>query len=171
MDNHLAYPNARVGVFIDVQNMYYTARALYDSYVNFGNILELAISKRQLIRAFAYVVKSEGPKEQGFFEALTKTGWEVRSKDIQVFADGSKKGDWDVGIAIDAVKVADRLDVIVLVSGDGDFQPLVTYLKENKGCRVEGIAFGKSTSAKLVESLDYFHNLDDNPKPYLIRHG
>ncbi len=163
------YTNQRVGVFIDVQNMYYSARAMYDSHVSFGKILEKAIGKRQLIRAFAYVVRSDAPKEQTFFDALEKFGLEIRSKDIQIFPGGEKKGDWDVGLAVDAIKTADRLDVVVLVSGDGDFQPLVTYLKENKGCRVEGIAFGRSTSAKLIESLDQFFDLDQHVKDYLIR--
>src|SRR3989344_2083428 len=161
----------RVGVFIDVQNMYYSARAMYESYVNFAKILEVAIAKRKLIRAFAYVIKSETPKEQGFFDALANQGLELKSKDIQVFAGGAKKGDWDVGLAVDAIKIADRLDVVVLATGDGDFIPLVTYLKENKGCRVEGISFGRSTSGKLLEVLDQFTDLDSNPKLYLLRHA
>lgn len=164
-----SYANQRVGVFIDIQNMYYSARAMYDSHVNFGKILEHAVNKRQLIRAIAYVVRSDAPKEQTFFDALEKVGLEIRSKDIQIFPGGEKKGDWDVGVAVDAIKIADRLDVVVLVTGDGDFLPLVTYLKENKGCRVEGIAFGRSTSSKLIESLDHFYDLDANAKDYLIK--
>lgn len=165
----LNYPNQRVGVFIDVQNLYYSARAMYESNVNFSRILEAAVNGRQLIRAMAYVIKSEAPKEQGFFDALEKGGLEIRSKDIQIFADGQKKGDWDVGIAIDAIKVADRLDVVVLVTGDGDFMPLVTYLKENKGCRVEGLSFGRSTSAGLKEVLDVFTDIDDRATHFLFK--
>ncbi len=165
----VSYHNQRVGVFIDVQNLYYSARAMYESNVNFGRILEVATNNRQLIRAMAYVIRSEAPKEQGFFDALEKAGLEIRSKDIQIFADGQKKGDWDVGIAIDAVKVADRLDVVVLVTGDGDFTPLVTYLKENKGCRVEGVAFGRSTSAKLIECLDHFTDIDERSNNFLFK--
>jgi len=165
------YSFQRVGVFVDVQNLYYSARAMYESHVNFGKVLELAIGKRQPIRTLAYVIRSEAPKEQGFFDALANFGLEIQSKDIQIFAGGAKKGDWDVGIAVDAIKIADRLDVIVLVTGDGDFIPLVHYLRENKGCRVEGIAFGRSTSAKLIESLDSFQDLDQNPKQYLLRHA
>ena len=163
------YANQRVGVFVDVQNLYYSARAMYESYVNFGKIVETAIGKRIPIRTIAYVIKSDAPKEQGFFDALANYGIELKSKDIQIFAGGAKKGDWDVGIAIDAVKIADRLDVIVLVTGDGDFTPLVTYLRENKGCRVEGMSFGRSTSAKLIEHLDQFTDLDADPKQFLIR--
>lgn len=163
------YSNQRVGVFVDVQNLYYSARAMYDANVNFGRILETAANGRQLIRAIAYVIKSEAPKEQGFFDALEKAGFEVKSKDIQVFADGQKKGDWDVGVAIDAIKIADRLDVVVLVTGDGDFIPLVTYLRENRGCRVEGVAFGRSTSSKLIESLDSFVDIDEDKRGFLFK--
>lgn len=163
-----SFINQRVGVFIDVQNMYYSARTMYDSHVNFGKVLEKAVENRLLIRAIAYVIKSDAPKEQTFFDALGKSGLEVVSKDIQIFPGGAKKGDWDVGLAVDAMKIADRLDAVVLVTGDGDFQPLVTYLKENKGCRVEGMAFGRSTSAKLIEALDQFTDLD-NEKGVLIK--
>ena len=162
------YANQRVGVFVDVQNLYYSARAMYESYVNFGKIVEKAINKRLPIRTIAYVIRSDAPKEQGFFDALAGFGLEIKSKDIQIFAGGAKKGDWDVGIAVDAMKIADRLDVVVLVTGDGDFTPLVTYLRENKGCRVEGISFGRSTSAKLIECLDQFTDLDTDVKQYLI---
>jgi len=159
----------RVGVFVDVQNMYYSARALFDSNVNFSRLLQNAVGSRQMIRAFAYVIRSEAPKEQGFFDALTKADYEVRSKDIQVFGDGQKKGDWDVGIAMDAIKIADKLDVVVLATGDGDFVPLVTYLQENRGCRVEGMAFERSTSAKLIETLDKFTDIGADPRHYLFK--
>jgi uncharacterized LabA/DUF88 family protein len=163
------YSNQRIGVFVDVQNLYYSARAMYDANVNFGKILEAATNGRQLIRAIAYVIKSEAPKEQGFFDALEKAGFEVKSKDIQIFADGRKKGDWDVGIAVDAIKIADRLDVVVLVTGDGDFVPLVTYLRENRGCRVEGVGFGRSTSSKLIETLDSFVSIDDSKGNFIFK--
>lgn len=163
------YSNQRVGVFVDVQNLYYSARAMYDANVNFGKILETAANGRQLIRAIAYVIKSEAPKEQSFFDALEKAGFEVKSKDIQVFADGQKKGDWDVGVAIDAIKIADRLDAVVLATGDGDFIPLVTYLRENRGCRVEGVAFGRSTSSKLIEALDSFVDIDADKRSFLFK--
>jgi len=161
----------RVGIFIDVQNMYHSAKALYEQNVNFAKIIEHATNNRQLVRAMAYVIKSENGKEQQFFEALEKIGIELQAKDVQVFASGQKKGDWDVGMAVDAIKIAHRLDVVVLVTGDGDFCPLVNYLRENKGCKVEGIAFGRSTSAKLIETLDQFTDLDKDPRHFLIRVG
>ncbi|MFH0952574.1 MAG: NYN domain-containing protein [Patescibacteria group bacterium] len=154
----------RVGVFVDVANMYHSAKNLFGTHVSFSNILKNAIDGRKLIRAFAYVIKSETPEELTFFEALTKQGFEVRVKDLQVFAGGAKKGDWDVGMSIDAIILAERLDAIVLVSGDGDFVDLVTYLKHNKGCRVEVMAFGQSASSQLRVVADEFIDLSQDAK-------
>lgn len=159
----------RAGVFIDVSNMYHCARHLYNSYVNFGQILKDVVAGRQLIRAIAYVVSADVEQEKAFFEALEKLGFEVKEKELQVFADGSKKGDWDVGISVDAITLADRLDAIVLVSGDGDFIPLVNFLKHNKGSKVEVVAFGRSCSGKLIEEADEFLDLDKDSKRYLMK--
>jgi uncharacterized LabA/DUF88 family protein len=160
----------RVGVFVDVANMYHSAKNLYSAKVNFQEVLRTAIASRKLIRAIAYVIKSESSEERGFFGALDAQGFEVKTKDLQIFAGGAKKADWDVGIAMDAIKLADKLDSIILVSGDGDYAPLVTYLKENKGCQVEIIAFGKTTSSRLIEVSDDFTDLGQDPKRYLITH-
>ncbi|MDP2670908.1 MAG: NYN domain-containing protein [bacterium] len=161
-------PNQRVGVFVDVQNMYYSAKNLYEGQrVNFSQILEKATAGRQMIRAFAYVIKASMPEEQTFFDALEKAGFEVKSKDVQIFPGGVKKGDWDVGIAIDMIRLAPRLDVLVLVSGDGDYINLVEYL-QNQGYRVESMSFGKSTSGKLIEQIDEFTDMDENYQQYLF---
>jgi len=163
----ITYKEQRVGVFIDVQNMYYSAKNLYNAKVSFGNILETAVGNRKLIRAIAYVVKTKTGEEKVFFEALEKLGLETREKELMIY-DGAKKADWDVGICIDSIALADRLDVIVLVSGDGDFIPLVQYLKMNKGCRVESMAFRETTSTKLVETVDHFIDLSQDRRRYLI---
>lgn len=163
------HKDQRVGVFIDMGNMYHSAKNLYNTRVNFGEILKTAVADRKLIRASAYVVRSGNSEEDSFFEALTKQGFELKMKDLQVFAGGAKKGDWDVGMAIDAIKAADKLDVVVLVTGDGDFLPLVSYLRENKGCLVELIAFGKTASGKLIESVDDYVDLDKDIDLYLLR--
>ena len=158
----------RIGVLVDVQNMYYTAKVLYKKKVNFKNILNEAIGGRKFIRAIAYGVKTEEGLEEKFFEALEKHGLEVKTKDLQIFAGGSKKADWDVGIAVDAIKLSKSLDVIVLVSGDGDYIPAIEYIKNTTGCRVEVIAFQKSTSSKLIEAVDGFTDLSENKKRFLI---
>ncbi len=165
----MRHPYQRVGVFIDVSNMYHSAKNLYRANVNFAKILETALAGRQLIRAIAYVIRSKSQEEQTFFEALGRQGFEVKMKDLQIFPGGMKKADWDVGIAIDAIKLADKLDVVVLVSGDGDYLPLLTYLNENKGCLVEVIAFGETTSGKLIGAADDFIDLSKNKRKFLLR--
>lgn len=160
--------NQRVGVFVDVQNMYHSAKNLFQANANFKNILEDAVNGRQLIRALAYVVASETPEEEAFFEALESQGFEVMSKDLQVFSSGAKKADWDVGIAVDAIKLASRLDAIVLVSGDGDFIPAVRYLQENKGCFVELMSFKESTSSALIQEVDAYVDLSKAQSRYLL---
>lgn len=158
----------RVGVLIDVQNLYYSARNLYNARVNFREVLKLAVSDRNLIRVFAYVVRTKTGEEKPFFEALTKLGIETRVKDLQEFYGGQKKADWDVGIVIDAIRMAPSTDVLVLASGDGDFVSLVEYLK-NQGKRVEIIAFGRSASARLKEIADEFIDLESSPRGYLLK--
>jgi len=167
----IKHKEQRVGVFVDVANMYHSAKNLYGAKVNFEEVLKSAIAGRKLIRAVAYVIKSESEEERGFFGALDSQGFEVKAKDLQVFAGGAKKADWDVGIAVDAIKMADKLDSIIIVSGDGDYTPLVTYLRENKGCQVEVLAFGKTTSGKLIDLVDDYTDLGQDTKKYLIGGG
>ncbi len=164
----IKHSGQRIGVLIDVQNLYHSAKNLYNSRVNFSEILKLAVSNRNLIRAFAYVVRTKTGEEKAFFDALTNLGIETRVRDLQEFYGGQKKADWDVGIVIDAVRMAPSVDTLVLVSGDGDFVSLVEYLK-NQGKRVEAIAFGRSASGKLKEEVDEFINLEENPKKYLLK--
>jgi uncharacterized LabA/DUF88 family protein len=166
----IKHKEQRVGVFIDTQNIYHSAKNLYHSKVNFGQIVKDAVGERSLIRAVAYVITTEAGDEKAFFEALTKMGIETKTKDLQIFGSGAKKADWDVGLAIDAVKLAPKLDAVILVTGDGDFVPLVEYLQTNEGCQVEVVSFGKSTSSKLREVIDDFFDLDENVSKYLIGH-
>lgn len=157
----------RVGVFIDTQNMYYSARYLFGRRVNFGNIVEDAVAGRKLIRAMAYVVKTKAADETPFFEALQRLGIELREKELMEFLSGQKKADWDVGLAIDVVRMLDMLDVVVLVTGDGDFVPLIEFAK-SRGRIVEVIGFRETTASKLVESADDYTNLSDNKRRFLI---
>jgi uncharacterized LabA/DUF88 family protein len=158
----------RVAVFIDVQNLYHSAKNLYQARVNFREILKTAVSTRKLIRAFAYVVRTKTGEEKPFFDALINLGIETRVKDLQEYYGGMKKADWDVGIAVDAIKTSLSVDTIVLISGDGDYVPLVEYLI-NHGKRVEAMAFGKSTSSKLREAVDEFVDLGESGDKYLLK--
>ncbi|PIS13575.1 MAG: hypothetical protein COT67_01025 [Candidatus Tagabacteria bacterium CG09_land_8_20_14_0_10_41_14] len=164
----IKHKNQRVAVLIDVQNMYHSAKALYKKKVHFKEVLKQAVSGRQLIRAIGYVIRTETGEEKSFFEALNKIGIELKVKDLQIYPGGMKKADWDVGLSIDAVRLADSIiDAIVLVTGDGDFVPLVEFLK-GKGRQVEVMAFGKSTSARLKETADDFTDMGENAKRFLI---
>ncbi len=164
----IKHKSQRVGIFIDTQNLYHSAKNLYKSKVNFGAVVKEALAGRQLIRAVAYVIRTESEEEKGFFEALNKTGIETKIKDIRVFAGGAKKADWDLGMAVDAIAMSQKLDTIVLATGDGDFVPVVEYLKYTQGCQVEVIAFGKSSSGQLREAADDFVDMCDDPRNYLI---
>lgn len=161
------FPQQRVGVFVDIQNMYYTARSLFSKKVNFGNILREAVGDRQLVRALAYGITTEEAHEEEFHEALGKQGFEVKTKPLQTFIGGQKKGDWDVGMAMDVLRLLTKIDVAVLVTGDGDFIPLVRYGKES-GLRVEVMGFRESTSSALVEEADSFTDMSKDPKTFLI---
>ena len=180
MKSPASYPGQRVGIFIDVQNLYHSAKNLYRGRVNYEELIKHLTGNRQLIRAMAYVAKSEGivdipatrtgegsaeaSAESSFFEALEKAGLELRMKDLQVWADGTKKADWDVGMAVDAIRMSSSLDVIILVTGDGDFLPLIDYLKWGAGKLVEVSAFRRSASSKLVEAADHFVSIEDVPR-------
>lgn len=163
----IKHKNQRVGVFIDTQNLYHCAKNLYRANVNFGQVVKDALAGRLLTRAVAYVITTESGEEKSFFEALAKVGIETKTKPLQIFGSGAKKADWDVGLAIDAIKLASKVDAVVIASGDGDYVPLVEYLK-TQGCQVEVVSFGKSTSGKLIEAADEFTDLDENPRKYLL---
>src|ERR1700722_2017667 len=194
MKSTSSYSNQRVGIFVDVQNLYHSVKNLYHGRVNYTELMKHLVGERQLIRAMAYVVKSEGvepqhgfaerqtghaaarPAEKGnagngdlsseaaFFEALEKAGLELRMKDLQIYAGGMKKADWDVGMAVDAIRMSEFLDVIILVTGDGDFIPLVDYLKWGNGRLVEVAAFKRSASSKIQDAADKFIAIEDIPR-------
>lgn len=163
----IRHKEQRVAIFIDTQNLYHSAKNIYHSKVNFDAVLKQALGDRKLVRALAYVVTTESGEEQAFFEALEKIGIETKTKDLQVFFGGAKKADWDVGMAIDAVKYAKKVDAVVLATGDGDFVPLVEHIRA-EGCQVEIIAFGRSSSARLRECADNFIDMDEDSRMYLI---
>jgi uncharacterized LabA/DUF88 family protein len=163
----IKHPEQRVGVFIDTQNLYHSAKNIYHARVNFGNVLKDSVAGRRLIRARAYVVTTESGEEKNFFEALAKIGIETRTKDLQVFFGGAKKADWDVGMAVDAITMSPKLDTVILATGDGDFVPLAEYLKVH-GVQVEVVSFGRSTSGRLKEAADHFLDLDTDPRRYLM---
>lgn len=157
----------RVGIFIDTQNIYHSARNLYGAKVDFGAVMKKALGKRRLVRAIAYVITTDAGDETMFLEALEKIGVETMSKELQVFPGGFKKADWDVGIVVDAITLAPKLDVIIIVSGDGDFVPAIDYLKM-QGCQVEVVAFSQSASSRIQQAADHFTDLSIDADKYLL---
>jgi len=165
----IRHPDQRVAIIIDTQNLYHSAKNLYKAKVHFANVVKAALGDRKLIRAVSYVVNTESGEEQPFFEAMEKLGIEIKTKDLQIFYGGAKKADWDVGMVVDAIKLANKVDAIVFATGDGDFIPGVEYIK-NMGCQVEGITFGRSASSAFRASVDDFIDLDEDPATFLMNY-
>ena len=163
----LQHKDQKVAVLIDVQNLYYSAKHMYNAKVNFKEILKTAVAGRKLIRAIAYTIEADIKGEATFYKALEGIGIEVKSKALQQFYGGAKKGDWDIGLAMDAVRLASKVDTLVLISGDGDFKDLLQYLKAH-GCRTEVIAFSKTASILLKNEADMFLDMESNKRKYLL---
>lgn len=159
--------NQRVAVLIDTANLYHTAKIVYHSKVHFESLIHTVVGNRSLARAIAYTITSDNATETSFLETLTDSGIEVKTKPLITYRNGNQKADWDVGITVDAVALASHIDVLVLVSGDGDFVPLGIYL-QSRGVRFEVAAFDQSVSQILVESSQVFHNLSEITDTILI---
>jgi len=153
--------NPRVGVFVDVQNIYYGAKIGYQAKLNFETLLNLVTKDREVITAIAYIVQTPEINQDEFIKTLDRVGYTVKSKDLRRRADGSAKGDWDLGIAMDIISLQDRLDVVVLVSGDGDFTELIKVLKRSN-ITVEVAAFQHNTSRDLIEIADTFYPMEED---------
>lgn len=165
--NLAVHPEQRVAIFIDTQNLYHSAKSNYRANVNYEELIKIAVHGRRLVRAFAYVIKSTENTEEKFFEALEEIGIEMRMKDLQIFHTGAKKADWDVGLAVDMIRLTEKVDVIVLASGDGDFIEVIRYC-QSRGVRVEVMAFEKTTNSKIIEEADHFTDLGDRGTSFLI---
>jgi uncharacterized LabA/DUF88 family protein len=161
------HPNQRVSVLADAQNLYHTAQSLYSRNIDYSALLEKSVAERQLVRAVAYVIRADSPEEESFFEALQDIGFETKIKDIKTYADGSKKADWDVGMALDALTLARKVDTVVLATGDGDFSRLCSHLR-HLGVRVEVTAFRQSAADELVEAADAFVDMSEREPTFLL---
>jgi uncharacterized LabA/DUF88 family protein len=157
----------RVAMLADAQNLYHTAQSLYSRNIDYSSLLEKGVQDRELTRAIAYVIRADAPDEESFFEALVDIGFETKIKQIKTFADGSKKADWDLGMALDAVTLANHVDTIVLCTGDGDFSRLCSHLR-HEGVRVEVMGFAESSADELVEASDTFVDLSEREETFLL---
>ncbi|GGM71136.1 uncharacterized LabA/DUF88 family protein [Halarchaeum rubridurum] len=161
------HPAQRVAVLADAQNLYHSSHSLYSQNVDYAGLLDTAVDGRELVRAIAYVIRADSPQEESFFEALRDIGFEAKIKDIKTFGDGSKKADWDVGISLDAVTLAEKVDTVALCTGDGDFSRLCHHLR-HEGVRVEVFGFRSSTADELVEAADDFTDLAERRETVLL---
>jgi len=161
------HPSQRVAMLADAQNLYHTAQSLYSRNIDYSALLEKGVAGRDLTRAIAYVVRADSPDEESFFEALVDIGFEPKIKEIKTFGDGSKKADWDVGMSLDAVTLANHVDTVVLCTGDGDFSRLCSHLR-HEGVRVEVMAFRESTAEELIEATDTFIDLSERQETFLL---
>ncbi|MCL9814582.1 NYN domain-containing protein [Natranaeroarchaeum aerophilus] len=161
------HPGQRVAVLVDAQNLYHSAQSLYSNNIDYSSLLEKSVQDRELTRAIAYVIRADSPEEESFFDALTDIGFETKIKDIKTFSDGSKKADWDVGMSLDAVTLAEHVDTIVLCTGDGDFSRLCSHMR-HEGVRVEVMGFESSTAEELKEAADSFVNLSERTETFLL---
>jgi uncharacterized LabA/DUF88 family protein len=145
----------RVGLFVDVQNMFYAARKRFNGKLNYQELISFTLRGRKMAKAVAYIIQTPDVDQTQFIALLERCGYKVRSKELKTRLDGSAKGDWDMDIAMDIISSIQQLDVVILVSGDGDFVPLVKMLKKH-GLRVEVVSFEYNTAMELREEADLF---------------
>src|ERR671932_2679151 len=168
----------RVAVFVDGANLYHSIKNYYKGVLDYARLLSAAVGDRKLLRATFYIVEKQEtdetqgtPSARSFVYNLNRFGYKVRSKPLVVHEtlspDGervvSHKGDWDMGIVVDMMRLADHADTYVLVSGDGDYVEAIEYLQSEKGLRVEVISAGQCTSQALLDVCDTHTDLGDIP--------
>ena len=151
----------KVAIFADVQNIYYTTRQSYQRHFNYAAFWAQATAGRKVVSAFAYAIDKGDSKQQGFQQILRNVGFEVKLKPYIQRSDGSAKGDWDVGITLDVIDTAAKVDVIVLLSGDGDFDLLLDKARSVYGVTTEAYGVPGLTAPSLINSASRFIAIDD----------
>nr|WP_252728282.1 NYN domain-containing protein [Alteromonas sp. C1M14] len=149
-------------MFVDVQNVYYTVRSGFKRHFDYNRFWAMATMERQVLNASAYAIDRNDEKQKQFQNILRAIGFDVKLKPFIQRADGSAKGDWDVGITLDVMEAAAVSDIIVLVSGDGDFDLLVQRAQQLHGCEVEVYGVEKLTADSLIRSASRFIPIRDN---------
>jgi uncharacterized LabA/DUF88 family protein len=146
----------RVSVFVDIQNIYYTVKQIYDCHFDYSRFMSEVTDGRQLIKAIAYAIDKGDEKQIKFQKIIENLGFEIKLKPFIKRSDGSRKGDWDVGITIDILDFAKQSDVIVLASGDGDFDLLASKIKEEYKIKIEVYGVQELTATSLIENATKF---------------
>ncbi len=151
-----------VSLFVDVQNVYYTTRQAYRCHFDYNKLWAEATKDRRVVQAIAYTTERGDEKQRQFQNILRAIGFEVKLKPFIQRADGSAKGDWDVGIALDAIEYAQDSDIVVLVSGDGDFDLLATKMRERHQVTVEVYGVPQLTAKSLIDAASRFIPIDNH---------
>ena len=146
----------RVAVFVDVQNVFYTVKQIHGCHFDYRAFWDDVTAGREVVRAIAYAIDRQDPKQIRFQQILESIGFEVKLKPFIQRRDGSAKGDWDVGITLDMIELATEIDVAVLASGDGDFDLVVRKLREAHDVDVDVYGVAKLTAASLMEASTRF---------------
>ena len=152
----------KVTILVDVQNIYYTTKQAYNCNFDYNEFWEKATSNREIIKALAYSCDRGNQKQRQFQSILKAIGFEVKLKPYIQRSDSSAKCDWDVGITIDAMEYAKESDIVVLVSGDGDFDLLVEKLRADYSCYVEVYGVPKLTAASLIRSASKYIPIENS---------
>lgn len=151
-----------VTIFVDVQNIYYTTKQRYKKNFNYNGFWAKATANRKVVRAFAYAIERDDEKQKQFQNILRGIGFEVKLKPFIQRNDGSAKGDWDVGITLDVMEYAKESDVIILLSGDGDFDLLAQKIKKDLGKIVEVYGVATLTSDSLINAASKFIAIEED---------
>lgn len=150
----------KVAIFVDVQNIYYTTKQSYQRHFNYNAFWTQATANRNVVAAFAYAIDKGDSKQQGFQQILRNIGFEVKLKPYIQRSDGTAKGDWDVGITIDVLDHADQADTIILLSGDGDFDLLLSKARNVYGVTTEVYGVPGLTAPSLINAANRFIPID-----------
>ena len=150
----------RVALFADVQNIYYTTREAYGRQFNYRELWRRVAARGIIVSANAYAIQRHDDRQKKFQDVLKQLGFEVKLKPYIQRRDGSAKGDWDVGIAIDVMEAAQRVDTVILLSGDGDFDLLLKKVNAKYGVKTEVYGVPALTAQSLIDTADVFHPVD-----------
>jgi uncharacterized LabA/DUF88 family protein len=151
----------KVAIFVDVQNVYYTTKQAYQRHFDYQRFWNQATANREIVAAIAYAIDKGDSKQQGFQQILRQIGFEVKLKPYIQRRDGTAKGDWDVGITLDVMELAAQVDIITLLSGDGDFDLLLTKVHQRYGVSTEVYGVSALTAPSLINAAQRFIGIDD----------
>lgn len=152
----------KIAVFVDVQNIYYTTRQVYGRQFNYRQLWQTLNDMGEVVTAYAYAIRRDDDQQIKFQDALRHIGFTVKLKPYIQRADGSTKGDWDVGIAIDVMETAPEVDTVVLLSGDGDFDLLMNKIRLRYHTEAVVLGVPSLTANSLVNSVDRFIAIEDD---------